>query len=590
MQNQKSARAHEEGKKLFRQGKISAAERALKRALKLDPGRVDALTDLGSLYLKQERFRDALEAFRKADKLVSDHPGLINAIGNIYLLQGKFDKALQWLDRALALDARNDSSHCNRGSALRGLEDFTAAVSAYRRAIELNPRNAMYFINLAGTLVDAGELAEAIDCYAQALQLKPGDLQACLGLGKTWSALGNLEEAVGYYRQAIDFEPGNAKGYTGLACAYEDHGDTDSAVAVATEAIDKGVAAVRTYVVLTRNRRFAESDHIVAAMESLRDDKQTSDMDRSHLGFALGKVYEDLGEEEQAIDCILKAARLRRHQVDYSLSDFESRCDRIEATFSSNYLAAAADSGNDDQTPVFVLGMPRSGTTLVEQILASHSAVFGAGEVNDLPNVYQSLVQTRQPGAEDDFPAGVDALDAEDFAVMAGQYLERVRRLDPEAIRITDKLPHNFLRIGLIRLMFPKARIIHCTRDPMDNCFSLLKTDFQKGHLYSYDLGELGRYYRRYQKLMAHWKRVLPGFIFDVNYEALVQDQEQQTRGVLQYLDLPWEDACLDFHKTRRKIATASNAQATRPMYRDSIHRWERYKQYLQPLLAELQG
>ena len=252
--------------------------------------------------------------------------------------------------------------------------------------------------------------------------------------------------------------------------------------------------------------------------------------------------------------------------------------------FSPDFFSGLADIGHSDRTPIFILGMPRSGTSLVEQILASHPEVFGAGELNDLVKVYRSLDDSIDGSQGDSFPEALVGLDPDEYANLGEQYIARIRKYSVSATFITDKNPYNFQRIGLIRSILPNARIVHCTRDPLDNCLSLLKTDFHKGQLYSYDMSELGAYYKLYRELMDYWRTVLPGFIHDLNYEELVANQAEQTNHLLQLCGLPWDEACLNFHKTKRKVITASVAQVRQPIYTDSVGLWKRYERKLEPL------
>lgn len=234
--------------------------------------------------------------------------------------------------------------------------------------------------------------------------------------------------------------------------------------------------------------------------------------------------------------------------------------------------------------------MPRSGTSLVEQILASHPDVFGAGELTDLGLV--TLLDKTPDGRDTPliFPEMIPGIDARSFTKMGRQYVARIRKYSTDAIFITDKLPHNFMRIGLIKTILPNAKIIHCTRNPMDNCLSLFKNLFSSGQRFSYDLVELGQYFSMYLDLMNYWNETLPGYIYDLSYENLVESQQQQVSNLLEHCGLPWNDACLNFHKTRRKVSTASNAQVRRPIYKDSVKLWKRYEKQLQPLKEAIYG
>jgi hypothetical protein len=234
--------------------------------------------------------------------------------------------------------------------------------------------------------------------------------------------------------------------------------------------------------------------------------------------------------------------------------------------------------------------MPRSGTSLVEQILASHADVFGAGEINDLAIVYESVNKSVDKESCRIFPEGLTRLDGQAFTDLGNQYVTRIRIYSSDAKFITDKMPHNFLRIGLIRAILPNARIIHCSRDPMDNCLSIFKTYLANGHPYSYDLSELGQYYRMYLELMDYWKAMLPGFVYDLNYEELVKSPREQVKNLLHHCGLPRDNACLDFHQTRRRIGTASSAQVIRPIYGNSVNLWARYEKHLDPLKTAIYG
>jgi len=511
-------------------------------------------------------------------------------MGNVLMVQGDFEKALNWLNKAAERDPDNPICHYNLGSALRGLGENSRAVTEYRRAIELNPRQAVFFHQLGEVLIELYELDDAVDCFNQALAIDPENLVAMPGLGEAWNALGDLDQAVFFYRKAISIDPANAKCYTQLGIAFEDHGEIDQAISTLREAIEINPALVSAYPVLARCKQFSRHDADMKAMESLFSRKGLNDKERSQLGFSLGKAYEDLGEYEKSIKFVLKAAGLKRKNVDFSIAETRARFERIKEVFSADFFQRFSGVGDSDQTPIFILGMPRSGTSLVEQILASHPAVFGAGELEALSLVYKSMAKSIDGSQLDSFPDALAGLDPDAFVRLGANYIRRIRRLSTAATYITDKLPHNFMRVGFIRAILPRARIIHCTRDPMDNCFSIFKTDFNKGHLYSYDMAELGQYYNLYRELMDYWKTTLPGFIYDQSYEELVSRQEEQTRGLLQHCGIPWDDACLDFHTTRRKLRTASNAQVVRPVYQGSVNLWTRYEKHLGPLVAAING
>jgi tetratricopeptide (TPR) repeat protein len=588
MRIEKAQKHYEEGIDHFRCGKISDAEKAFKKAIKYNSKHADAYNDLGNLYLQKGQFKESFNAYRKALALAPNHPLLLNNIGNCLTRQGEHEKALHWLNKAIKLDPDNATAHCNSGNALRCLGYHPRAVAAYRCAIELNPRHAFYYINLGQVLIELDELDEAVENFNRALKINPEEQSGYLGLGKAWNAQGDLEQAVSCYQKAISIDPGNAKCYSGLGIAFEDHGETEKAIAALHKAIEIDPESESVYPILVRNKKFITFDADMKAMESLFSRKNNTDAQKSQLAFSLGKAYEDLGKYDKSIEYVIQAARLKRNFLDFSIADSKARFDRIKNVFSPDFFSDFPDIGHSDRTPIFILGMPRSGTSLVEQILASHPEVFGAGELNDLARVYQLLDDSFDSLQGDSFPEALVGLDADEYANLGKQYIARIRKHSSRATYITDKNPLNFERIGFIRSILPDARIVHCTRDPLDNCLSLLKTDFQHGQLYSYDMSELGEYYTLYQELMEYWRATLPGFIHDFKYEDLVANQEEQTKRLLQLCGLPWADACMDFHRTRRKVRTASNAQVSRPIYQDSVNLWKRYENFLEPLISAL--
>jgi len=560
----------------------------IKKAIKISPNFIEPYNMLGNAYLQRGRFKEAFNEYRKALKLVPDHTILLGNLGNLFQLQGENEKAVSCLEKAIGQDPDNAVMHNNLGNALWSLGKGEAAVAAYKRALELNPNFADSYRNLGTVLFELEELDDAINCFNDALKINPRDVQSYQGLGRARNAQGDLAQAVTAYQQAIAIDPANAEYYRELGRAYGDHGETEKAVSAHRKAVEINPQYAVAYQALSKNKIFTEYDADIKAMEALFSTKSTSDKDRSHLAFGLGKAYEDLGNYDKSMEFVIQATRIKRNSFDYSISGSRRQFDRIREVFTPDFFSAHLDPGDPDQTPIFILGMPRSGTSLVEQVLASHAEVFGAGEIYDLVKVYQSIKKPVDEKQADTFPDGLLELDSRAFADLGKQYITRIRKYSADARFITDKMPHNFLRIGFIRAILPNARVIHCSRDPMDNCLSLFKTDLLEGHRYSYDMSELGQYYKMYLELMDYWRDTLPGFIYEQSYEELVSSQQEQVSRLLEYCGLPWDDACMDFHKTRRKVNTASNAQVSRPIYKDSVQLWKRYEKQLEPLKAAI--
>jgi hypothetical protein len=300
--------------------------------------------------------------------------------------------------------------------------------------------------------------------------------------------------------------------------------------------------------------------------------------------FALGKVYEDIGRYDESFFAYEQGNSLKHSVLAWDETEDDVMLDRMMSVFTKEFFAARPKPTYASKAPIFIVGMPRSGTTLLEQILSTHPGVFGAGELKDMNEV----VIGAMPGADyKQYPNVVDAFSSDEFRRLGERYIEKVWRNAPEATRITDKMPSNFFYIGMIHLMLPEAKIIHAMRDPMDSCFSCYSRLFNKENVrFAYDLGTLGRYYARYIKLMRHWHEVLPaGTILDLRYEDMVADTEGQARRLLDYLGLPWDDACLEFHNNKRRVKTASLAQVRKPIYKTSVARWKYYEKHLGPLL-----
>ena len=587
MYNKKAVKCYEEGRVLQQTGKLSSAERAYNKAIKINRDFIEAHNDLGNVLLDLGRPKEAAHAFRKALKLRPGHPMLLTNLGNALQLQGEIGKAIDWFNKAIFQDPNFVGAQINLGNALRDLGRFQEAVAAYEHAIKTNPAIADTYNNLGSVLIELDELDDAITNFEKAVEIDPGHTEAYNGLGNALGYGGEIDKAIASYRRAIEINPRHKDGHNGLGNMLSDMGEIDEAVVSYRKAIEINPGNADVYRSLSKIKKFTEYDDDIHAMESLYAIKRIPDEPKMHLAFGLGKAYEDLGEYEKSMDFILQATRLKRTSFQYSISETESLFSNIKATFSSEFFSDREDMGNPDATPIFILGMPRSGTSLVEQILASHADVFGAGELNDLLYLARKIF-TADPSGE--FPESVVDLDSGALENLGIEYIKRIRKHSKDSKYITDKMPHNFLRIGLIKAILPNAKIIHCTRNPMDNCLSLFKNYFSKGHAFSYDMTELGQYYNLYLDLMAYWRSTLPGFIYDLSYETLVADQENQIRQLLDYCKLPWDDACLDFHNTRRKVRTASNAQVRRPIYKDSVKLWKRYEKQLLPLRTAIDG
>lgn len=446
---------------------------------------------------------------------------------------------------------------------------------------------AARLLRLARDERSAGKLREAEAACRRALGSAPDDAEAYRLLGTVLRLQGRGPDALEVLRRAVELDPHSAKAFLHLAISLAEDGRLEAAMAADREAIALRPDYPGALAHLARLKRFLPGDPDLAALEAADGDR-LDEVERIIVLFALAKAFEDTGDYDRAFSYMERANALKRRSVEYNSEEQIDELGRIEAVFDRGLLERFAGAGCPSRLPILITGMPRSGTTLVEQILASHPAVFGAGE---LPHLQQlsTVVPVLHERAQA-FPEGVANLSADDLGHLGHGYVARLHRLDPAAERVCDKQPLNFRYLGLAQLIVPNATLIHCVRDPMDTCVSCYGLNFGAVD-FSYDLGELGQHYRAYGELMDHWRSVLAaGTVLDVRYESLVADLEGEARRIVEHCRLPWDDACLSFHEAKRQVHTASFAQVRRPIYKDSLARWRRYEKHLGPLADALGG
>jgi tetratricopeptide (TPR) repeat protein len=384
------------------------------------------------------------------------------------------------------------------------------------------------------------------------------------------------------YRKALKKDPDNARLLFAVASAEVAAGE----LAEAEQLLDRVLAinphdhdAYRNRATL---RRWTAEDNHIEAMAKRLEQGTSTPAGEVQLCYALAKECEDVGEDSKAFDYLKRGADRRRSLLSYRVEGDLEVLDRLQAVFDSA-LMSSDHPACQDRSPVFVLGLPRSGTTLVDRIISSHSEVASLGEINNF--AYALMHTVGRPGSKLEL---IDRAAHIDFGELGQRYADGIRRYGKDTPRLIDKTPLNYLYIGLIRLALPNAKIVHVVRNPMDSCYGMYRSLFRAGYPFSYDFGDLANYYLGYRQLMDHWRTVAPDAFLDVRYEELVDDQEAVTRRILEYCDLPWEASCLEFHKNRAAVATASAAQVRRPVYRDALGRWRRYEEQLEPLARML--
>ncbi|MGH8306698.1 MAG: sulfotransferase [Gammaproteobacteria bacterium] len=537
-------------------GHDEAALDLLRHSIDLGPTSPLYRLNLGGVYKELSRYAEAEACFREALVLKPDYAEAYLNLGLTQAARGEYAEALRSYEHALDIDAQHYQAWLSRGQALHELVRDVEAVEAYGRARELAASDAAKLQSVGLALREAGAVRKALVCFEVALKCDPGSAEIHNSLGAALGDLGNFNEAEKQYREALRLQPHYAGAWHNLS---------------------------QVTGLVSDDPLWPAFETAAAHLDTLKPE------DAAKMYFTLGKVRDDAQDFDRAFLNWLEGNRLKRAGIEYDEERQEHFFRNFIRHFDSGFMTRNADTGVKDARPVFIVGMSRSGTTLVEQILASHPQVHGAGEIQALRRCARVELGTDED--DDTLPIRLAALEPGGLARIGARYVTCLDALAPDSARITDKLPGNMALVGLIHLALPHATIIHCVRDPVDTCVSCFSKLFTTGHYFSYELGELGRFYRLYEKLMRHWHTVLPlGRMLEVRYEDVVMDIEGQARKLLTYCGLPWDDACLRFYEASRPVRTASLAQVRQPIYASSVGRWKRYEKYLDPLKQALAG
>ena len=614
---------HNLGNALHLLGRSAEAIEHFEAALALRPDLADLHNNLGNALRVANRLPEAISCFNSALAIRSEFAEARNNLGVALAQTGDFAGAIAQYKQAIALRPNYFESHSNLANSLAALDRHEEAIAHFETSLSISPNSSAIrnnFGNLLaklkrhqeavaqyrkailakpgffeahnnlGNALAASEPAEAIAEFHRALDIKPDYPDALINLGNVLGGLERYEEAISCYRRALAIHPANAETHYCLGNALVTLGQIDQGRQAFETAIALAPGRPEFYRSLGECKRFTADDPHLAAMETLAQNLDALAEDqRIVLHFGLSKAYNDLNEHQKAFEHLHEANGRRRQQVDYDEAATLGLHRRVIEVFGPELIRSNATPGDPSTKPIFILGMPRSGTTLIEQILASHPDVHGAGEILALHHAVHGRADADDLSSKA-FPEIFASLPPGQLRRIGERYLSEVTTLAPEAKRIVDKALGNFVFAGLIHMALPNARIIHSRRDPIDTCVSCYSKLFASELLYTCDLAELGRYYRSYDILMQHWRMVLPqDAMLEVHYEELVSDFDFQARRIVRYCDLDWDDRCLAFHETQRPVRTASVTQVRQPIYQTSVGRWRPYEAMLQPLLAELQ-
>lgn len=465
---------------------------------------------------------------------------------------------------------------------------YEIAISMMQQAAQNRPKDPAILNNIGNTLSKAYRHEEAADYFERALAYNPEFPEALINLGRALRFCDRHEEAKLAFERHIQVKGPSPAATAGIARVYVDQGKFAEAEAIARELIQRYPEGSSGYVTLANARKAKKGEPEIEQVEELiRRKREANSKDLRGLYYAAGKMCDDVGRFDDAFAYFDEANKTS--DLVYNHADLVKRRNEVMATFTPAFFANHSKSGVQSERPVFIVGMPRSGTTLCEQVLAAHPQVHGAGELESIPRLWREA-NDLAPGQAPVLPESVKALSWYAVEMLANRYLRELNDHSRTAARVINKMPHNFEQLGFIALMFPKAKIIHCRREPLDSSLSIWTQNFNDAHSYARDMYDLGRNYREYLRLMEHWKRVLPIPVLDVVYEDMVSNQEEVSRRIVDFLGLEWDDRCLAFHKVDRPVLTASAWQVRQPIYTGSKERWRNYEKHLGPLLRGLAG
>lgn len=571
----------------LQQGDLARAGQVLRQLLLAHPASAAAHRAMAQLLARTGQLPPALEHMQRASALEPGSAALRCEFGCLLAHAGRLEPALQQFRDTVALQPTFADGWYFLGITLARLQRDQEAMQPLRRARALAPSQTRTLEALAQVEFRAGHPVDALPLWRELAALRPGHEDTLLKLGESLSRVGEHEAALAHYSAAAERHPDSPGLRMALAQAEEDRGDREAAAAAYERALSlRPDWPVPLAALLGLTRGNAPEPRVQQA-RALLARTDVPDADRAHLGYALGKVFDARGDYRLAMDCWHEANAARRREAgEFDLASLQARVERTIALFDASMFRQPCD-GNPEPRLVFIVGMPRSGTTLTEQILAAHPRAFGCGELPDIALAARHLPSQR--GTPQQWPHIVEDLDPSALPAAAARYLAAASRHAPaDAERLVDKAPTNYYQLGLVARMFPKARVVWCRRDPRDIAVSTYGEDFSPSERSATRLDGIGHAINLQERLMRHWQAVLPLPILELRYEALVSAPEPEARRLLDFVGLPWDPACLAFHRSERGVQTPSRWQVKQPMHTRSVGRWRNYAFALEPLMAVL--
>ena len=564
-------------------GDLNKAEISLKKSLEIDPSNFTNWKSLGDVLSDQGKEKEADKAYKNAistDKkyldlqkamsqvqkgnlgeaekiyrsILSDDPNNVDALRLLALLAsrtGAIDQAINMLEHCIKIAPDYALAWENLAKLYRQKDDpdsLQKAANCFSKATELRPDWAEGWAGLGTMQTRSSQHEEGIISYKKSIELKTNQPRVHLSLGHVYKTTGNQEECISYYKDAIKYDENFGEAYWSLA-------------------------NLKTYKFNTRE---------IDQMEKRVDLPEVPEREKVHFLFSLGKAFEDAGNYDKSFNYYKKGNDLNRGRTTYDPKAIEALSDRLKLFFTKDKFEEYKSSGCNSGAPIFIVGLPRSGSTLVEQILASHSKVEGTMELPNIMNIARKLGNSSKDRTA--YPEIIETLLDSDLTLLGQAFVNETEFLRTGKPHFIDKMPNNFSHIGLLKLILPNAKVIDARRNPMDTCFSCYKQLFARGQAFTYDLSEIARYYVNYVNLMDHWNKVLPGYVFKIQHEALLQDQEGITRDLLEFCELDFESSTLEFYKTERAVKTASSEQVRQPINTKGLNQWKNFESHLNDL------
>ena len=590
--NSKFASAHcNLGIAYFDRGDNKSAERCQKKALKIDGQMLPALNNRGSIYREQKELEKAVHWYKKALSVNPNYLESLNNIGATLVDDNRAAEARPYLKKAVKLSPNYIEALNNLGRADLQLDAFDDALLAFQRAANLDQSHCSAHLGIAAVMQEKQNYKFALNAASHAVSVEPERAEAHVALGRAYVQLGEEKQAHNCFDKALKISPElgsafNARGSLLLGQGKLEEAEENFRTGMALEN-EEGAKLESLFNLVSAIKIIEGSEEHLALIEAEKKIETLSEKKVMLLHFALGKMKDELKNHEVAFEHYITACAMKREKFDYSASAMTDIYHQTADVFNTTMIESLKQFADPSAKPIFVLGSPRSGTTLTEQIISTHPDVYGAGELKDFAGAIGSIPNTEKKIGV--FPSIMKALSPDQISHIPKKYIKLITERAPDAKRITDKMPANYFYVGLIHALLPNAKIVHVKRNALDTCISCFQRLFSHNQYHSYNLSELGTYYKDYVQLMDHWKKVLPkNSFYEIHYEKLIENPEEQAKALLAACGLEWHDDCLDFHKNKRSIRTASLTQVRQPIYKTSVEKWRRYEKHLSPLIKAL--